>query len=90
MCSLGFCRNDYVDGGINYISTPENRNKKPEDVKKDEILAKFTLNEFLDSFAIYDEKVSHYVSPVKTTTEGVKAERKIILIDFCNSSQELN
>lgn len=85
-----FSRNNFVEGGINYISTPKNIQKKPEELDKSEIKCKFILNGFLDSFAVYDEKVSHYVSPVKTIKEGMKAERKIILIDFCNASRELN
>lgn len=77
-------------GGINYIGSVDVRNRALNDVLDDEIIARFELREFMDSFAVHDPRVSHYVTPIrKATSHGEDAERCIILIDFSLTVQKI-
>lgn len=79
-----------VQGGVNYISTPELANNKIEDVPEDKILMKFELQEPFESYAVCDEMVSHYVSPITIDNPQLSyGYREIILIDFSNVQQQI-
>jgi hypothetical protein len=82
-----FERNTYVKGADNYIASTKFRNINPKDLQQDCIIEQFTLSDFMDSFAVADEQVSHYVSAIETTIENKKAVRKMILIDFSRTRQ---
>ena len=43
----------------------------------------------MDSFAVCDEKVSHYVDHLQTIENGKIAERAMILIDFSFTKQAI-
>jgi hypothetical protein len=73
---------DNVVGGVNVIAPPRCAGMKPEEISPDLRQAEFTLESPLDSYAVYDEKVSHYVSPVCRGDEPRPGERAILLIDF--------
>ena len=79
-----------VQGGVNYISTPELANSKIDDVPEDKILTKFELHEPFESYAVCDEMVSHYVSPIKIDNPVLShGSREIILIDFSTVQQQI-
>lgn len=73
---------DNVVGGTNVIAPPRCAGMKPEEISADLRQAEFTLENPLDSYAVYDEKVSHYVSPVCRGSAPRPGERSILLIDF--------
>lgn len=65
-------------GGTNYIGSVDVRNRALNDVLDGEIIASFELREFMDSCAVHDPRVSHYVTPIrKATNHGEDAERCI-------------
>ncbi|CAQ82333.1 MULTISPECIES: 2OG-Fe dioxygenase family protein [Photorhabdus] len=82
-------RSENIDGGINYIGKVSARNKKIEDVSDDEIISQFTLENFLESFAVCDELVSHYISHITLKEDDGEAERSMILIDFSMTKQDI-
>lgn len=82
-------RNSNTVGGKNYIASTEMRNRNLGDVKENEIIYDFTLTDFLESFAVCDEKVSHYVDHINTIEKGKMAERAMILIDFSFTKQAI-
>lgn len=83
-------RSDTTEGGINYIGRPSVRNRPLDQVTPHDIVAEFTLHGFLESFAVFDPAVCHYVDPVrKSAGSGANAERCIILIDFSQTRQNI-
>lgn len=76
-------------GGNNYIASVSARNKKLYEVNEDEITHRFTLNEFMDSFSVCDEMVSHYVDHLSMQSPGSPVERAMILIDFSRTIQSI-
>ncbi|WP_375411818.1 2OG-Fe dioxygenase family protein [uncultured Bradyrhizobium sp.] len=70
-----------VLGGINAITHPSGAGKTLHEVPRDDLLAEFELRQPLESYAIFDPMVSHYVSPIELA-EGNRGERSIMLIDF--------
>ncbi|CAN0620847.1 conserved protein of unknown function [Burkholderia multivorans] len=83
-------RSASTDGARNYIGRTSIRNRSLDQVAVDDIVADFTLNRFLESFAVHDPRVCHYVAPVRKAvdSDGV-AERSIILIDFSQTRQKI-
>lgn len=54
------------------------------------LVRSFTLNAFLESFAVFDPAVSHYVSPIsEMESTDSTAERCMILIDFSKTRQNI-
>jgi hypothetical protein len=83
-------RSDYVVGGVNYIGRPSIRNQPLELVSPQDIVAEFTMKQFLESFAVFDPAVCHYVDPVRLAKgSNTVAERCIILIDFSQTRQNI-
>lgn len=83
-------RSENTRGGVNYVAKPEARNKTLDFVNGNEIHQEFELGSFLQSFAVHDPAVSHYVTPIQMNNEnGSKAERCIILIDFSPMIQKI-
>lgn len=83
-------RSEHAVGGVNYIGRPSIRNQPLEKVSAQDIMAEFTLNHFLESFAVFDPSVCHYVDPVrKAAGSEAVAERCIILIDFSQTRQNI-
>lgn len=77
-------------GGHNYIGKTSVRNLPLGEVAPDDIIADFTLNSFLESFAVHDPRVCHYVDPIRkaANSEGVTV-RCIVLIDFSQTGQKI-
>ncbi|WP_137297604.1 2OG-Fe dioxygenase family protein [Psychromonas sp. SP041] len=83
-----FSRTENSQGGVNYIGKINSRNKSLNEVVADEVLSTFTLVNLLETFAVYDPLVSHYVSPIfKNDETDLAAERCMILIDFSQMKQ---
>ena len=58
--------------------------------RKRSIIDSFVLKKFLESFAVYDNAVSHYVDHlIKIDPVGETAQRTIILIDFSLTKQNI-
>ncbi|MEU5242335.1 2OG-Fe dioxygenase family protein [Streptomyces lydicus] len=71
-----------VTGGVNVIAPPRCAGLRPQEVNEELIEAEFTLDGPLDSYAVYDPKVSHYVSPVRLGPDARRGERSVLLVDF--------
>ncbi|MFD2417117.1 2OG-Fe dioxygenase family protein [Amycolatopsis pigmentata] len=71
-----------VAGGENVIATPHCAGSVPEDVAPENLLDRFTISNPLDSYAVKDDMVSHYVAPITADSGSGPAERAILLIDF--------
>ncbi|HCE5826552.1 TPA: 2OG-Fe dioxygenase family protein [Pseudomonas aeruginosa] len=83
-------RSKSTDGGVNYIGSTGVRNMALDEVPESEILAEFELGNFMDSFAVHDPRVSHYVTPIiKSEADAEDAERCMILIDFSPMVQKI-
>ncbi|MGW2420090.1 2OG-Fe dioxygenase family protein [Streptomyces sp. NPDC001709] len=73
---------DNVTGGVNVIAPPRCAGLRPEEVAGELLQAQFTLENPLDSYAVHDPRVSHYVSPVRRGPEPRRGERCVLLVDF--------
>ncbi|MFC4912004.1 2OG-Fe dioxygenase family protein [Actinomadura gamaensis] len=71
---------DNVLGGENVIASPDSAGRQPDDLPSTAVLARFTLTEPLDAYAVHDHRVSHYVSPVRLGEKPSAGERCVILI----------
>lgn len=71
-----------VEGGTNAIGIPEVRHMLPEETKEGELHEVFEITEPLESYGVYDKKVSHYVSPIKRGNLPDSGRRSVILIDY--------
>jgi hypothetical protein len=71
-----------VVGGINSISYPAAAGKGLADIPHGQVLAEFELCQPLETYAIFDPLVSHYVSPIELADGCEKGERSIMLVDF--------
>lgn len=78
-----------AQGGGNVIAEPKCRGMQPADVPVDLILAEFELTAPLDSYGIADDKVSHYVAPIRKGPDSVPGERAMILVDFTVLTQRI-
>ncbi|MET9301292.1 2OG-Fe dioxygenase family protein [Micromonospora aurantiaca] len=76
-------------GGRNVIAPPRYRGLSPKDVPPDELMAEFELTEPLESYAITDAKVSHYVAPIMKGAESVPGERAVVLVDVVPMRQKI-
>lgn len=87
-----FYRSNNITGGENYIANPNERNKRLDDVNVEQIYSQFTLKNILDSFAVHDTSVCHYVSPIKKIQNdqlNFLGERWVILIDYSLTKQKI-
>lgn len=82
-------RSPNVLGGDNYIANVASRNKKLEEINSSDIISKFKLQNFLEIFAVCDEKVSHYVSHLTLKEKTGESYRRMILIDFSFTKQSI-
>jgi hypothetical protein len=73
---------DNTEGGGNVIATPDYRGKQPGDVPAEGVLAEFSLDRPLESYAITDHLVSHYVAPIRKGRAAVPGIRTIVLTDW--------
>ena len=71
-----------IVGGINAIAAPSARGKALAEVPPEERLEEFVLERPLETYAIFDPLVSHYVSPIELEEGCDRGERSIILVDF--------
>jgi hypothetical protein len=69
-----------VTGGATVIAEPACAGLTIHDVAEHQIRARFTLDEPLDSYAIIDSQVSHYITPVRTADAQQPGHRAAILI----------
>lgn len=75
-------RREGIRGGVNAITYPAAAGAPREQVPASEVLAEFELRQPLETYAIFDPKVSHYVSPIELLAGCSRGERSVILIDF--------
>ncbi|MFJ8311289.1 MULTISPECIES: 2OG-Fe dioxygenase family protein [unclassified Streptomyces] len=69
-----------VAGGENFIARPECAGRQPDEVVPNHVHSTFTLDEPLESYAVYDPRVTHYVAPVRRGQGPGPGERCMILI----------
>jgi hypothetical protein len=69
-----------VRGGENVIASPDGVDRQPEDVPPGSIHARFTLVEPLETYAVHDPRVSHYVAPVRLGDGPGPGERCILIV----------
>ncbi|OPG03930.1 hypothetical protein B1R27_27000 [Streptomyces sp. GKU 895] len=79
-CHLVYKHN--AEGGSNLIATPPYRGKQPDDVPAADRLAEFELTRPLESYAVADHLVSHYVGPIRKGSAPEPGERAIVLTDW--------
>jgi len=72
------CHN--VVGGENVIAAPHCAGRRPEELAPGEVLARFTLTEPLETYAVHDHRVSHHVSPVTLGDTPGTGERAVLII----------
>lgn len=82
-------RSENAVGGINYIAGVSLRNNKLQNVSDDDIFYAFQLNGFMDSFAVCDELVSHYVDHLYMKDSSSPVDRTMLLIDFSKTKQDI-
>jgi len=73
---------DNAVGGENVIATPPHRGKQPSDVPDSDILSSFEMTTPLEGYGITDNKVSHYVAPIRKGSDARPGERAILLADW--------
>jgi hypothetical protein len=71
---------DNVVGGENVIAASECTGRQPDEVASGDIRARFRLSGALDSYAVHDHRVSHYVSPVRLGPESNSGSRSVIIM----------
>jgi hypothetical protein len=76
-----FLRRNVV-GGRNTIAAPEWVGRKPEELPPGSQLAELDLRRPLESYAVHDPRVSHYVGAIGKGTDPGPGVRAVILIDF--------
>jgi hypothetical protein len=64
------------------VAIPESAGKKPEDVDPATIHTQFELRVPLESYGVFDSKVSHYVSALERGPEDRPGLRAALLTDF--------
>jgi hypothetical protein len=69
-----------IVGGENVIASPDSAGRQPEDLPPAAIRARFALVDPLDTYAVHDSRVSHYVSPVRLGDGPGHGERCIFII----------
>ncbi|UXR78335.1 MULTISPECIES: 2OG-Fe dioxygenase family protein [unclassified Staphylococcus] len=69
-------------GGINAIAVPSAIGNTLENIDQNDLKEVFELQNPLESYGVYDRKVSHYVSPVKKGKDNLSGARSVILIDY--------
>ena len=73
---------DNAVGAVNTIAWPDCVGLLPENIADDLVVDTFQLEEPLDSYAICDRMISHYVSPLTRGPEARAGVRCAVLIDF--------
>lgn len=71
-----------ITGGANVIADVTCDGKDPSQVRSEDVRARFTLVNQLDSYAVRDDAVSHYVSPVEWDGRLGQGHRAVFLIDY--------
>ena len=71
-----------AEGGGNLIAPPKYRGKQPADVPQQDRLSEFDLENPLESYAVTDHLVSHYVGPIHKGDDDGPGERAIVLTDW--------
>ncbi|MFI9583942.1 2OG-Fe dioxygenase family protein [Streptomyces sp. NPDC052236] len=69
-----------VRGGENVIASPDGLDRQPEDLPPAEIHARFTLVDPLETYAVHDPRVTHYVAPVRLGDGPGPGERCILIV----------
>lgn len=71
-----------ANGALNVIAPPEAAGNHPAAIDETNIIEQFTLENYFDSYAIFDPKVSHYVSGISRRVDGSDGSRTVLLVDF--------
>lgn len=78
-----------IVGGENVIASADSAGHQPEDLSHAAIHARFTLVNPLDTYAVHDCRVSHYVSPVRLGGSPRHGERCILIIGMAPFAPQL-
>jgi hypothetical protein len=78
-----------ADGGHNVIAAPKCSGMQPADIPDNLLVDQFELTEPLQSYGVYDEKISHYVAPIRQGPVDSPGERAVILVDFTVLTQRI-
>jgi hypothetical protein len=81
--------NENVSGGENVIAAPACAGRSPDEVAPADILARFRLTEPLDSYAVHDDRVSHYVSPVRMAEPATTGTRGVVIMGVAPMGPQL-
>ncbi|MCY9786126.1 2OG-Fe dioxygenase family protein [Nocardiopsis sp. EMB25] len=73
---------DNVVGGGNTIAPPRCAGMTPGEISEDLVMAEFELTKPLESYGVRDDKVSHYVAPIRRGGDPRPGGRAILLVDF--------
>ncbi|RIL71591.1 hypothetical protein BUY49_06000 [Staphylococcus devriesei] len=71
-----------VIGGTNAIAIPSVAGNKPDEIDSQSLIETFEIKNPLESYGVFDSKVSHYVSPITKGNKEGKGTRSVILIDY--------
>jgi hypothetical protein len=82
-------RRENVRGGVNYIAPPRCTGMLPSELREEVFCDSFLLKEPLDTYAVYDPLVCHYISPLRRGDEAGEAERSVVLVDFTPFVQQI-
>ncbi|KAJ3244231.1 hypothetical protein HDU78_011258 [Chytriomyces hyalinus] len=69
-------------GGENFISAVLNAGESPHDVDPSEIMDRFYMYNFLETFGVYDDKCSHHAEGITRENTEMDAERLVIVFDI--------
>ncbi|KAI8821180.1 2OG-Fe dioxygenase-domain-containing protein [Fimicolochytrium jonesii] len=69
-------------GGENIVAAPQYQDCHPSTIPQEDVIATFTLEEPLDSFAVYDDKCTHYAGAVLQDDPSQSTERSVFILDI--------
>lgn len=71
-----------VDGDVNCIARIHHKGKTRNVVPIEEALAQITVTEPFDGYAFIDDRVGHYVSPIRVADGHIEGARTVLIVDF--------
>ncbi|MFI9031094.1 2OG-Fe dioxygenase family protein [Streptomyces sp. NPDC053560] len=69
-----------IHGGENIIATADSAGRQPGELSPSAIHARFVLSEPLDGYGVHDQRVAHYVAPVRLADAADTGHRDILLL----------
>jgi hypothetical protein len=78
-------KRENIDNAFNCIGNSKCINKPYKDADKNDILAEFTIYDFMESYGCDDEVLSHYVSEICLTDGAESGTRSVMTVAFFDS-----